>query len=400
MNSKKMTNFSNKFKSLFDKIGKLARDKMFVQRVSKLKPNLLLKTIIQSQLEYQRPSLKNYCQIFQEISKKTISFNGFDKRINTRTIEFMRAFLHELLAFASCKIKSIPLVLKSFNEVYLLDSTQIELINDLKDKYKGSGGSASDSAMKIQCLFNVLRGKYEHFTITDGASPDQKFGDKIVKSLRPNSLILFDLGYTTFSFITKLIEKGVYFVSRFPHYNYRVFNIASPDQEIDLLNVLKENKNKIVEMTALLGKQRIPGRIIAFPLKKSVIEKRQKEAIARSKKKGRKPNQRYLDFLRWSIYFTNAPKEVIETKEIYPIYRLRWRIELIFKVWKSKLELCYLSGQRIERIEFELFAKLITLTFYNLFTVPVLELLENDEVEISEIVCIKIFKKGSAFNIE
>jgi len=396
MNSVNISNFSNKWKSLFDKITKLARDKMFLQRVSKLKPSLLLKTVIHGQLEYERPSLKNYCQIFHEISKKTISFNGFDKRINTRTIEFMRAFLHELLAFASRKIKSIPFLLKSFSEVYLLDSTQIKLINDSKDKYKGSNGSASESAMKIQCLFNVLRGKYDHFTISDGVSPDQKFGEKIVKSLRFNSLILFDLGYTTFSFIIKLIQKGVYFVSRFPHYNYRVFNIASPDQEIDLLNVLQENKSKIVEMTVLLGKQRIPGRIIAFPLKKSVIEKRQKEAIEKSKKRGRKAPERHLKFLEWSIYFTNAPNEVIRTKDIYPIYRLRWRIELIFKVWKSKLDLGYLSGQRIERIEFELFAKLISLTFYNLFTVPVLDLLENAEVEISEIVCIKIFKKGSA----
>lgn len=44
-----------------------------------------------------------------------------------------------------------------------------------------------------------------------------------------------------------------------------------------------------------------------------------------------------MELLSWSIYITTIPKQIADYKELFLIYGLRWRIEIIFKSWKSNL---------------------------------------------------------------
>ena len=46
----------------------------------------------------------------------------------------------------------------------------------------------------------------------------------------------------------------------------------------------------------------------------------------------------YYERLGWCIFITNIPKEMLNSQQIIEVYRLRWRIEIIFKVWKSKFD--------------------------------------------------------------
>ncbi|NJW54224.1 transposase [Salinimicrobium oceani] len=39
----------------------------------------------------------------------------------------------------------------------------------------------------------------------------------------------------------------------------------------------------------------------------------------------------------WSIYITTLPKNKAEANTIFSLYKLRWRIEIIFKSWKSNM---------------------------------------------------------------
>ncbi|MBE0544218.1 MAG: transposase [Verrucomicrobia bacterium] len=41
----------------------------------------------------------------------------------------------------------------------------------------------------------------------------------------------------------------------------------------------------------------------------------------------------------WTIVLTNVPRAVWPAKALAPLYRLRWRSEMIFKAWKSHLGL-------------------------------------------------------------
>ena len=51
------------------------------------------------------------------------------------------------------------------------------------------------------------------------------------------------------------------------------------------------------------------------------------------------PSPQRLALMNWSLFVTNVSAEVWAAPLVARIYRLRWRIELIFKSWKSHLRL-------------------------------------------------------------
>ena len=42
-----------------------------------------------------------------------------------------------------------------------------------------------------------------------------------------------------------------------------------------------------------------------------------------------------MDLQEWTIFVTNCPPEMLTWKEVVVLYRARWQIELLFKLWKS-----------------------------------------------------------------
>ena len=47
------------------------------------------------------------------------------------------------------------------------------------------------------------------------------------------------------------------------------------------------------------------------------------------------PTAEYLELLGWSLFVTNCPEEELTWKAVVVLYRARWQIELLFKLWKS-----------------------------------------------------------------
>ena len=75
-------------------------------------------------------------------------------------------------------------------------------------------------------------------------------------------------------------------------------------------------------------------RLLAFPVSKEVADNRRRKAKNESRKD---PTQEYLESLCWSVYITTITDERIDYTFIYKAYGLRWRIEIIFKCWKSNM---------------------------------------------------------------
>ena len=59
------------------------------------------------------------------------------------------------------------------------------------------------------------------------------------------------------------------------------------------------------------------------------------------------------------VRITNTTPEQIATDSIWPFYRLRWQIELIFKVWKSICKIHEVKKVKQHRLECYVYAKLI-----------------------------------------
>lgn len=103
-------------------------------------------------------------------------------------------------------------------------------------------------------------------------------------------------------------------------------------------------------------------------------------------RKGGTVSDHILVWQEFTFLITNLPEETASTKLIGTIYRLRWSIELIFKNWKSHLQLDVLQGTRPERIEVFLYVKMIGILLLgmicNHLKIKVLKMLA--ELELSE----------------
>jgi hypothetical protein len=63
--------------------------------------------------------------------------------------------------------------------------------------------------------------------------------------------------------------------------------------------------------------------------------------------------------LKYSIFITNVPSRVVSSESVMAIYRARWRIETIFKQWKSCLKIHLFKGYNKERFHCLLYGRLI-----------------------------------------
>jgi len=108
------------------------------------------------------------------------------------------------------------------------------------------------------------------------------------------------------------------------------------------------------------GAKVIQGRLIAV---KVDDEKVQAQRQAQLKEQARKrqlpisPNQTIVS--SWLVYFTNFTPAQASLVEIIVLYRLRWQIELLFKLWKQAGGLEKWRSHKPYRILCEVYAKLI-----------------------------------------
>ena len=82
----------------------------------------------------------------------------------------------------------------------------------------------------------------------------------------------------------------------------------------------------------------------------------------------------YYELLGYSCYITSVDQEKLSATEVQKVYGLRWRIENIFKCWKSQFHLqklipqgCSLTKERAEAIIYMMliFILLLQVTVYN-----------------------------------
>lgn len=150
-------------------------------------------------------------------------------------------------------------------------------------------------------------------------TPQKIHDSQVLPDLEPlkGSLFLFDLGYFSHLFLHYLNEAGVWFVCRLKANSApiitRVVKGVSKRHIGRPLNKQVNLRGAIVEVWAKLmlpGNGFIEVRLIGFRFPKT---------------------KQY----RW--YATNLSHTMLLAQWIYPIYRLRWQIELFFKSLKSTL---------------------------------------------------------------
>jgi hypothetical protein len=71
------------------------------------------------------------------------------------------------------------------------------------------------------------------------------------------------------------------------------------------------------------------------------------------------PSAQRLFLLGWTVLITNVPRSLWPTPVLAAVYRLRWRIEMIFKAWKSHLGLRHLHCRSAKVLRLAVMTKLL-----------------------------------------
>ena len=67
----------------------------------------------------------------------------------------------------------------------------------------------------------------------------------------------------------------------------------------------------------------------------------------------------------WNLYLTNVPATTWPPKTLAAVYRLRWRIEIVFKAWKSHFQLGHLTEVSLHQLLVVLLGKLIWICWFS-----------------------------------
>ncbi|UZR96746.1 IS4 family transposase [Chondrinema litorale] len=246
----------------------------------------------------------------------------------------------------------------------------------------------------------LLQGKADAFYLTDGASNDTAYWDSGQFQIAQGGLVLFDLGYWRGRQLGYIAEQGAYFLSRYRANISLYKQVVQQDkhEKIDLIQLL-DRVSDIEEHQLWIGQEKIGIRLIVEPVPEQVRKARHTRLKRESCKKGRKSNTDLRKKMcGYNLWVTNAPATILPKEKTREYYRLRWQIELMFKIWKSLLKIDKIERMNIFRFECYLYGTLIAIMFSTeIFSFLQASLLHQTEksLELSEWKAIKIIKKKS-----
>lgn len=326
----------------------------FTKRQSKLTGSAFVQTLVLGWLNDPQASLDNLTSMAAQLGV-SISAQGLDQRFSAHS----GACLHQVLDAAVSQViggEAVALpVLKRFSAVYLQDSTTIGLPPDFAHLWPGGG---QEAAVKLQ-----VRIDYLHGTLLGPFLQAAKRHDRasVVQHMPvPRGAIrLADLGYFSLDCLNHIDINGGFYLSRV---QVQTHLFDQKERHLDLPKWLAHQHKDEIDMPILLGKQhRIKARLIAWRMPEQVAQERRRKCLWQASRKGQKPSKARLALCDWTLLVTNTPQHLLALQDAQRLARLRWQIELLFKLWKSHGQIDKSKSQNPWRILTEVYAKIIGL---------------------------------------
>lgn len=264
-------------------------------------------------------SLDSIRTFVQKTLKMSLSRGGFWERLATKKLcDSLETFACSMVQKISCKLAISKDLLKflGVSAILLIDSSSSSLPKTAKNNFPAPRNNVAPAAIKLHLCFDLFKGAVDWFQLTAATSHDRKSFPPL-KSL-VGKLIIFDLGYWDYSLLDDIIKIGGFFLSR-----------VKVTARIEVIKVISGLPKKfegwdLFDRRFPAAKCKIVEVIGQFSLNcKPIFE-------ARVVGFWNPTTQQY----HWYVTNLNAPVEFI-----YPLYRLRWQIELIFKAFKSSFRL-------------------------------------------------------------
>lgn len=264
---------------------------------------------------------------------KAVSKQAVFERLQQGAVNLGQSLLQEALRKS---LSPTPQGLfKAFGKVVVQDSTHLSLPQSLAHFFPGpSTKGVQKATAKIQTALNIKTMQFIDFKLGSFTQNDQSNSTAILSSLQERDLLIRDLGYFVIEAFEQMVSKGIYFLSRL-RYGINLYDRQA--NRLDMKKIVRRKKQ--VDMLVYMGeKKKVPVRLIMIPLPAERVAERIRKA---KQDRDRRLNhcKAYYDYLHFSVYITTIEENIWTAQQIAKAYNIRWQIEIIFKSWKTGLNL-------------------------------------------------------------
>lgn len=307
-------------------------------------------------------SLRRWAVLAGLVGQMCLSKQALWERLTPRAVAFLQSVLAQLLARQlALQPGQRPVALASFRRVLIQDSTTIKLAHKLAVAFPGARNQrrAQAAHLKIQAIYDLLAQRFVAFSLSGFRRNDQAAAQQVLAVVRAAELVVRDLGYFVVENLRQIAQAGAFFLSRL-RLDVSLYD-SHTGQPLDLAAILKRQDG--FDDQVWLGQSRLTVRLVAVKLSEAVAAARRRKAKQNRDRRCR-PSARHLTLLGWAIFVTNVSHEVWSAKTVAAVYGLRWRIETIFKCWKSHFRLTAVPRGSAAQLEATIYARLIFITVF------------------------------------
>ena len=330
----------------------VARKTGFCKRKSKVDPSVFFDLLMYDISSGKPKSLNQLAIEAQSEHYIDVSKQGIDKKFSDATLAFLKELIERQLS-VDLNQQIEAGWFSSFNRVIIKDGTRFDLPEEYKDYLPGSGGSASKAGACLQFEYDLKSGHIVDLNLTPSNRPDVTDAVEVLDTVAENDLVIRDLGYYAFHSFLNISRKGAFYISRLrPKANVYEMQRGILERLDFKALYAKMKKNKLVRMHKWVfigGTAKIPVRLAIELIPENVYEQRIRKTVRMQQKKGYQTSEEYKFISRFNLFITNVPQELLPNEVISSLYRIRWQVELVFKIWKSVIGIHHTCRMKYKR---------------------------------------------------
>lgn len=312
---------------------RLARQTGFVQRQRQVTGSNFAQTLIFTWMANPQASTSRML-----ITAAAVGLNAkrqsLEERFTLQAAEFLKQLLAAATTTAVGAAVDIP-VLNRFTSVEVLDSSTVALPDDLAAVHHGGQSGTTQTAkaaVKLSVALDLKTGALRGPTLSDGRSADLAVPS--AQTAPPKGgLQLADLSYFCLRKFARWGRDRSYWLSRL---KLSTVVMDARGRRLNLLKTLRACGQRVLDLNVSLGVEaRLPCRLIAVRVPARVARQRRNRLRAEARRRNEPVSSQALALAAWTILVTNVPRRLLSAAEALVLARMRWQIELLFKLWKS-----------------------------------------------------------------
>lgn len=337
------------------------------------------------------PSYNDLAARFNAKYHSSASKQAFWKRVDEACVRFFQAVLARII---QSKLQGVDIehfkACSKYKRVIVQDSTIIRLPLRLFPIFTGvANAHKAVCNARIQGVYELLTGRFISFSIDPYSKNDLISAPEL--ELQQGDLVLRDRGYSTHGEILRHIMTGADCIYR--HKFSSVYLDPATGKVINLKYLLSSQGKLDIEV-CLDDKQKTKVRLIAAPISQEAANQRRMKAKKEIKRHN--PSEEMLFLMSWTIFITTIPPKEADFKKILAIYRLRWKIEIIFKIFKSHMSFTKIHNVSLNQLQVLLTARfiMIVLCIHFIYQPYYLKILKHFKQYLSMMKFIKYLLKN------